>query len=124
VTGRSLRLSSVSVAKRGEVLVARRRLGFASEGKPEHFVVLQSDQLRDLETVLVAPLDRDGPLYEGDPLVVHVSAKEAGTKQPHVVLVYLVTATLLERFESAHVARLSAASMEKVDALLRLTLDV
>ena len=66
------------MAKRGEVLVGRRRLGFAGEGRAEHFVVVQSDQLRDLETAIVAPLDLDGEMYEGDPLVVQISAREAG----------------------------------------------
>jgi mRNA-degrading endonuclease toxin of MazEF toxin-antitoxin module len=112
------------VAKRGQVLVARRKLGFGAEGKAEQFVVVQSDQLRDLDTAIVAPLDVDGPLYDADPLVVHVSPKEAGAKQPHVVLVHLLSATLLDRFEEAHVGKLTAASMAKVDTLLRLTLDV
>jgi hypothetical protein len=62
------------VAKRGDVLVARRKLGFGAEGKAEHFVVLQSEELRGLDTVVVAPLDADGPLYEGDPLVAEVDA--------------------------------------------------
>jgi mRNA-degrading endonuclease toxin of MazEF toxin-antitoxin module len=113
------------VAKRGEVLVARRKLGFGADGKAEHFVVVQSDQLQNLETVLVAPLDLDDDaLYAGDPLVVHVSPKEAGAKQPHVVLGYLLSAALLDRFEPSHVSKLSASSMAKVDALLRFVFDV
>jgi hypothetical protein len=113
------------VAKRGEVLVARRKLGFGVDGKAEHFVVVQSDQLQNLETVLVAPLDvDDDALYADDPLVVHVSAKEAGAKQPHVVLVYLLSATLLDRFEPSHVGKLSVTSMAKVSDLVRFALDV
>jgi mRNA-degrading endonuclease toxin of MazEF toxin-antitoxin module len=113
------------VARRGQVLVARRKLGFGEGGKAEHFVVVQSDRLQNLETVFVAPLDvDDDALYAGDPLVVHVSPKEAGAKQPHVVLVYLLSATLLDRFEPSHVAKLSAASLAKVAALLGFALDV
>ncbi len=112
------------MARRGEVLVSRRKLGFAAEGKAEHFVVVQSDPLRDLETVIVAPLDADGPLYDDDPLVVHVTAKEAGAKGPHVVLVHLLAATLRERFEPAHAGRLTTASMVLVDDRLRLALGV
>jgi hypothetical protein len=113
------------VAKRGEVLVARRKLGFGVEGKAEHFVVVQSDQLQNLETVLVAPLDvDDDALYAGDPLVVHVSPREAGAKLPHVVLVYLLSAPLLDRFEPLRVSKLSAPSMAKVSALVRFALDV
>ena len=73
---------------------------------------------------MVAPLDVDGPLYDGDPLVAHISAKEAGTKQPHVVLAYMLSATLLDRFETSSVGRLSPASLASVDALLRRTLDL
>jgi mRNA-degrading endonuclease toxin of MazEF toxin-antitoxin module len=110
--------------RRGDVVVARRRLGFGAEGTAEHFAVVQSERLGRLETVIVAPLDVDGPLYRGDPLVVHVSAREAGLRQPHVVLVHLPAATLLDRFEPAHAGRLSAASMAKVDAVLRLVLHL
>ena len=112
------------MAKRGEVLVAKRRLGFSGEGKSEHFVVVQSDQLRDLDTVIVVPLDVDAPLYKVDPLVVHISAREAGAKHPHVVLVHLVSSILLERFEETHVSKLTPASMAKVDDLIGITLDV
>jgi mRNA-degrading endonuclease toxin of MazEF toxin-antitoxin module len=113
------------VAKRGEVLVARRKLGFGEGGKPEHFVVLQSDQLRDLDTVIVAPLDvDDAALYKADPLVVKISPREAGSKRPHVVLVHLLSAVLLDRFEPAHVSKLSPASMAKVDALLKTSLGI
>lgn len=112
------------MARRGEVLVVRRKLGFGAEGKAEHFAVVQSDELRELETVLVAPLDVDGSLYDDDPLVVRVSPKEAGTRQPHVVLVHLVSAALLDRFEPAHVARLSGVSMAKVDDALQVVLGL
>jgi mRNA-degrading endonuclease toxin of MazEF toxin-antitoxin module len=112
------------VARRGEVLVAKRKLGFATEGKAEHFVVVQSDQLRDLATVIVAPLDLAVRMYKSDPLVVRISAREAGVKHPHVVLVHLLTTALLERFEATHISKLSPASMDKVDALLRLVLGV
>jgi hypothetical protein len=112
------------VAKRGEVLVARRKLGFGVEGKAEHFAVLQADRLQDLETLLVAPLDVFGPLYEGDPLVVRVSAKEAGGKHAHVVLPYLLSAMLRDRFEPVPVSKLSPASMTKIEDVLRIALAV
>lgn len=112
------------MAKRGDVLVAKRKLGFAAEGVPQHFVVLQSDQLRDLDTVLVAPLDDDGALYEGDPLVVRVTAKEAGTSGPQVVLVHLLTSAMIERFEAKIAGKLSAASMAEVERMTALALDL
>jgi mRNA-degrading endonuclease toxin of MazEF toxin-antitoxin module len=106
------------------VLAAKRRLGFGSTGQSEHFVVVQSDEIAALEFVIVAPLEVDGPLYEEYPLAVHVTAREAGSKQPHVVLVHLLAALHDSRFEEARVGRLSTASMAKIDALLRVVLQL
>jgi mRNA-degrading endonuclease toxin of MazEF toxin-antitoxin module len=112
------------VAKRGEVLVMRRRLGFGAAGRGEHFAVVQSDLIAGLDTALVCPLDADAPGYEGHPFVARVSSKEAGAKEPHVVLTHLVSAMSLARFEPAPAARLSPASMAHVSELLRLVLDL
>jgi hypothetical protein len=112
------------VAKRAEVLVARRRLGFGAEGRREHFVILQSDVLAGIETAVVAPLDDDAPMYEDDPLAVHISAKEAGTKAPQVVLVHLLSAAPLEKFEPSPAGHLSSKSIAKVEDLLRTVLDL
>jgi mRNA-degrading endonuclease toxin of MazEF toxin-antitoxin module len=107
------------MAKRSDVLVVRRRLGFGAEGRSEHFVIVQSDLLSGLDTVVVAPLDEDAPMYDGDPLAVHVSAKESGTRGPQVVLAHLLAAVSLEKFEPAVAGRLSAKSMVRVDEALR-----
>jgi mRNA-degrading endonuclease toxin of MazEF toxin-antitoxin module len=112
------------VAKRAEVLVSLRKLGFGVAGRREHFVVLQSDALAGLDTVVVAPLDEEQPMYERDPLVVRVAAAEAGTLRPHVVLVHLVTAARLDRFEPAAVGRLSSKSMGLVEQRLRTALHL
>ena len=112
------------MAKRADVLVARRRLGFGAQGKREHFVVLQSDLLAGIETAVVAPLDDDAPMYEGDPLVVRVPGKEAGLKTAQVVLVHLVVAASLEKFEASPAARLSSKSMLQVEGVLRTVLQL
>lgn len=112
------------MAKRGDVLAAKRRLGFSAPGMPEHFVIVQSDQLRDLDTVIVVPMDDDGEVYEGDPLVVRVSAKEAGTKRPQVALVHLAVSAARDKFEAATAGRLSSKSMTAIDALVRFVVDV
>ncbi len=112
------------MAKRAEVLVARRRLGFGAAGTREYFVVLQSDILASIETVVVAPLDDDGPMYEDDPLAVHVSAKEAGTKRAQVVLVHLLTAASLEKFEPSPAGHLFARSIAQVESILRTVLHL
>jgi mRNA-degrading endonuclease toxin of MazEF toxin-antitoxin module len=110
------------VAERGDVLVARRRLGFGAEGQREHFVVLQAALLTDLDTTIVAPLDDDAAMYKKDPLVVAVTAKEAGTRRPQVVLVHLLTSALLDRFEPSVAGRLTGRTMAKVDRVLQTVL--
>jgi mRNA-degrading endonuclease toxin of MazEF toxin-antitoxin module len=106
-------------------LVVRRRLGFDVGHRREHFVVLQSDLLQaDLDTVVVAPLDEDLPLYAHDPLVVHVSKREAGTTMPQVVLITHMTSVLRERFEPARVGRLRSTSMRDVERLVTILLEL
>jgi len=112
------------VAKRGEVLVARRRLGFGSGGRREHFVVVQSELLAGIETAVVAPLDDVARIYDDDPLAVQVTAGEAGTKTAQVVLVHLLAAISLERFEPIAAGRLSAKSLTRVDDVLRSVLQL
>jgi hypothetical protein len=112
------------VAKRAEVLVARRRIGFGQDGRPEHFVVLQADLLAGIDTVVVAPLDEVAAMYEEDPLVVRVTAKEAGTRSAHVVLAHLLAAVSVDRFEPAPAGRLSARSMDRIAEKLRVILEL
>jgi len=112
------------VARRADVLVIRRRLGFGAEGRRERFAVLQSDLLTDMETVIVAPLDDSASMYEDDPLAVHASPKEAGTRGGQVVLVHLVAAVRLDRFESVASGRLSPKTMNHVDDALRTALEL
>jgi hypothetical protein len=112
------------VARRGEVLVALRRLGFGAAGRREHFVVVQSDLLSGIETAVVAPLDDVAPIYDQDPLVVRVTAKEAGTKFEQVVLGHLLTAIPLEKLDAAPTGRLSAKSLARVDEVLRIVLSL
>jgi hypothetical protein len=113
-----------SGTRRGDVLVALRKLGFGSGGRRERFVVVQADLLSGIDTVMVVPLDDDGALYKADPLVTRVSGAEAGTSRPQVVLVHLTSAVRLDRFEAGAVARLSPKSMSLVDTLLRMVLDL
>jgi len=83
-------------------------------------VVLQSDSFT-LETVVVAPLDDQSKLYEDDPLLVEISAKEAGARGNQVVLVAHLTSIVLDRFEPGVVGRLRRASLMRVeDAIVRL----
>jgi hypothetical protein len=110
--------------RRADILVALRKLGFGAGGRRERFVVVQSDLLSGIDTVIVAPLDDDGAMYKADPLVARVAASEAGTSRPQVVLVHLAAAVRLDRFEAGAVGRLSSKSMARVDILLRTVLQL
>lgn len=112
------------MAKRGDVLVARRRLGFGVGGRREHFVVVQSELLAGIETAVMAPLDDVARIYDDDPLTVRVTAGEAGSKTVQVVLVHLLAAISLERFDAVAVGRLSAKSLAQVDEVLRAVLQL
>ncbi len=107
------------MALRGDVLVARRRLGFGAEGRRELFVVLQADAVATaLGTSIVAPLDDVLDVYDGDPLVTRVSAKEAGAPRPQVVLPQYLTSASLDRFDASCTGRLRPASLRAVDCTL------
>ena len=112
------------MARRGEVLVALRKLGFGAGGRRERFVVVQSDLLSGIDTAIVAPLDEEASMYDDDPLTVRVPAAEAGTAQPQVVIGHLIAATRLDRFEKEAVAKLSSKTMAAVNALLRTVLHL
>lgn len=112
------------VADRRDVLIARRRLGFGVDARREHFVVVQSDLASDLDTVVVIPLDEDAPMYRGDPLVVSVSAKEAGTSKPQVALTYLLRAMPRETFDASPGGRVVPRTMRAIDTALRALLEI
>ena len=86
--------------------------------------MVQSDLLSELDTLLVAPLDEDAPMYQNDPLVVRLQSKEARGGRPQVVLVHLLAAAPADRFESTSAGRLSSQSMGRVEAMLRTVLHL
>lgn len=111
--------------RRGDVLVVRRRIGFGDTNRREHFVVLQSDMLqKDLDTIVVAPLDDDLPMYATDPLAVHVTRRESGAPAAQVVLVSHLTSVLRERFDSGRVGRLRSSSMRDIERLIGILLEL
>jgi len=113
------------VARRGEVLRAKRRLGFSATGVEERFVVLQHDRLNALlPTVLVAPLDTATAAFEGRPGAIPVSPEEAGTESPQVLLATAVTWTRWETFQPGVVGRLLPSTLAEVDRALRMVLDL
>jgi mRNA-degrading endonuclease toxin of MazEF toxin-antitoxin module len=108
------------VARRGDILVAQRRIGFGAKGEPELFVSLQADLLDTLSTVVVAPLDVNHPRYADHPLVVRVAAKG----ESYAVLVWLLASTLAERFAPKPVGRVPAGTMREIDRVAKTVLDL
>ena len=112
------------MASRGDVLVARKRLGFGAVGRREHFVVVQADLVATLDTALVLPLDEDGPSYRGHDLAVPLSGREAGMRAPQVALVHLLSCMPLDRFDATRAGRASSSTMARIDGSLRLVLSL
>ncbi len=82
---------------------------------------MQETALNDaLDTLVVVPLDDDDPVYTTEnPLMVRVSAREAGAHVQHVALPHHVTSMRRELFDAKAVGRLSVSSMARIDAILR-----
>ncbi|MBI4702481.1 MAG: type II toxin-antitoxin system PemK/MazF family toxin [Deltaproteobacteria bacterium] len=114
------------MARRGEVLLLKGRLGFAARGDGELFVVVQDDRLGDslLPTTIALPLDSATALYERSPWAVPVSAEEAGARVAYVAVATHPCTIALERFAPAAVGRLKAATLAKLDRVLRLVLGL
>jgi len=113
------------VAKRGEVLLARRRVGFAAANELERFVVLQHERLNGiLPTLVVAPLDAALPIYGGNPLAVPIPAGESGTPEPQVLVLSAICSLPQDRFQPLAAGRLRPASLAMTDTALRLLLDL
>ena len=113
------------MARQGDVLIAKRRLGFGAPGRAEHFVVLQSDAFADsLDTVVVVPLDEAYRIHETDPLAVRVMPTEVGSGSTQFALVALMTSAPLDRFERTAAGRRRARSLARVKALVGTLLDL
>jgi mRNA-degrading endonuclease toxin of MazEF toxin-antitoxin module len=112
------------MAERGDVLRAKRRLGFGSERSGERVVVIQADPLNSaLPTTLVIPLDTD-PNAAPPSLAVRVSAAEAGADEEHVAIPTQLQVAVLDRLAAGRVGRLRPATLARLDEKLRLVLDL
>jgi mRNA-degrading endonuclease toxin of MazEF toxin-antitoxin module len=111
------------VARRGDVLVSLRKLGFGDEGKAEEFVVLQADALNavPMPTVVVAPLIADDPAYVKQPLAVKVARKDGSQG---LVLVWLLAAVPTSRFQPAAAWQLPPGVMAAVERVTKVVLDL
>ncbi len=108
------------MAKRGDVLVVRRRIGFAGEGRRERWLVVLHDRLcASRRFVVAAPLDLETAVHAGDPLAVPMPAAEAGSRKDQVVEVMQVQSLPVTGFEPGRSGQASAATMRRVEIALR-----
>jgi hypothetical protein len=63
-------------------------------------------------------------LYDGDPLVVPLSAKEAGTNSPQVVLPTFLSSVSLDPFDVEVAGHVRLTTLSKLDRILRILLDL
>jgi mRNA-degrading endonuclease toxin of MazEF toxin-antitoxin module len=111
------------VARKGDILRARRRLGFIGADETL-FVVLQADALNTvLPTMMVAPITSAPP---GKPLPLSVPIVAPGTALPAgpVALVSVAGPQPRTRFDAAAVGAVDAATVAGLERALRLLFDL
>jgi hypothetical protein len=99
---------------RGDVLQAKRRIGFAASGRLESFIVLQSDAFHELERIAIAPID-DSSHHTGNPLAV-------GIDDRRVALLGHLAVVSRETFKAEPIGRIE--NLEEVDRVLAIFLGI
>jgi hypothetical protein len=99
---------------RGDILQAKRRIGFADSGSLESFVVLQSDAFLDYERIAIAPID-DAKHHTGNPLAVAINSRQ-------VALLGHLAVLSRETFKPEPVTRIH--NLDEVDRVLALFLGI
>jgi hypothetical protein len=113
------------VPERGEVFRLKRRLGFAAKGEAEAVVVVQANPLNAvLETLLVVPLDPAVDFHGREPVVLRVSAPEAGSRVEHAAVPWRLLAVRADALSPGPVGRLRADTLRALDDLLKLVLGL
>ena len=98
---------------RGDILQAKRRIGFADAGTLESFVVLQSDTFQDHERIAIAPIDDSK--HHTSPLAVAIDPR-------HVVLLDHLAVVSRETFKADPIGRVD--DLEDVDRVLAIFLGI
>ncbi len=113
------------MARKGDVLVARRRLGFAVRGEEERFVVIQDDDIgRCTPTTIAVVLDVASTVHEGSPFAVPISPAEAGSRVSHLALANHLATVPLDRFQAGAVGHLEPPTLARLESVLRVVLGL
>ncbi len=111
------------MADRGDVFQLARRLGYVPGRDGERVVVVQATKLNEaLPTVLVVPLDRRAGTTP--PYQVVIPAAEAGSPHDHVAVPSLLRVVARSALEPVPVGKLATHSLQELDHMLQLVLDL
>jgi mRNA-degrading endonuclease toxin of MazEF toxin-antitoxin module len=110
---------------RGDVLRLKSRLGFLPRGETGAVVVVQAGALNQiLPTVLCVPLDPALALYAANPRAVVVPSAESGGATDSVAVVTQLRPVALDHLAPGVVARLTPATLARLDHVMRLVLGL
>lgn len=114
------------MARRGDVLRMRRRLGFtANDEDATPVVVLQASELSKLlDTLLVAPIAPAMGIYDHNPLAIPVGAGEIGSLKPGIIWLPGLTSMPATTFEPSPSGALRLSTLSLLDTALRVLLAV
>lgn len=111
--------------ERGDVVSARRRIGFDVPVEDERFVVFQDEHLvASLPTVIVVPLDLWTARDVDDPLSLRITKREAGTKHDMAARLTLLGARLAEKLSLHPSGRLAPSTLTELDERMRRVLGL
>ncbi len=111
--------------ERGDVVSARRRIGFDVPVDDERFVVLEDDHLvASLPTVIVVPLDLWSVRDVDDPLSLRITKREAGTKHDMAARLTLLGARVADKLSLHPSGRLSPSTLAELDERMRRVLGL
>ena len=113
------------MADRGDILLLKSRLGFGESADGPRVVVVQSTPLNAiLPTTVVVPLDASAPPGHAHPLLVTVSAAEAGTAADQVAYPTHLRVIPTDRFAPGRVGALKPRTLAELDERIRMVLDL
>jgi hypothetical protein len=111
--------------ERGDVVAARRRIGFDVPADDERFVVFQDDHLvATLPTVIVIPLDVWSARDVEDPLSLRVTRREAGTKHDMAARLPLLGARVADKLALHPTGRLAPSTLAELEERMRRVLGM
>lgn len=105
--------------RRGDVVLA---VLAGDYGKPRPVVIVQSDQIASLDSILVCPISSHA-IVAPDVRLAVASADETGLQLPSQIMVEKLTAVRRDKFRE-RIGRLPPATLRELDGQLAFVLDL